>query len=33
MAGVLLGPILDEDACELFGVKTARVKISQMTKS
>jgi hypothetical protein len=33
MASVLLGPILDGAAGELFGVKTARAKISQITKS
>lgn len=34
LASVLLGPILDESAGELFGVKTARAKLdSQITRS
>jgi hypothetical protein len=34
LASVLLGPILDEPAGELFGVKTARAKLeSQITRS
>jgi hypothetical protein len=33
MASVLLGPILDGAVGELFGVKTARAKISQITRS
>ena len=30
LAGVLLGPILDTSAFELFGVKTARAKLERM---
>lgn len=32
MASVLLGPILDPAACQLFGVKTARAKIDAATR-
>ncbi len=32
LAGVLLGPILDERSGELFGVKTARAKLEAMSE-